>query len=43
MTIAGTEHYSVLSAGYLRQAPLHLSEGDLIQASEQAWPLTPLL
>lgn len=37
MTTARTNHYSDLSAGYLRKAHLHFDEGDLTQASEKGW------
>ena len=37
MTTAQTDHYSELSAEYLRKARLHLAEGDLTQASEKGW------
>lgn len=37
MTTAQTDHYSDLSADYLRKARLHFSEGDLTQASEKGW------
>ena len=37
MATAQTDHYSELSAEYLRQARLHLAEGDLTQASEKGW------
>ena len=37
MTTARTDHYSDLSAEYLRKARLHFDEGDLTQASEKGW------
>ena len=37
MTTARVVHYRELSAEYLRQARLHLAEGDLTQASERGW------
>ncbi len=37
MTTAQTNHYSQLSAEYLRKARTHLAEGDLTQASEKGW------
>ena len=37
MTTAQTDHYSELSAEYMRKARLHLAEGDLTQASEKGW------
>ncbi len=37
MTTAQTDHYNNLSAEYLRKARIHLSEGDLPQASEKGW------
>ena len=37
MTTAQTNHYSDLSAEYLRKARTHLAEGDLTQASEKGW------
>ena len=37
MTTAQTDHYSELSAEYLRKAQEHLAEGDLTQASEKGW------
>ncbi len=37
MTTAQTDHYSDLSAEYMRKARLHLAEGDLTQASEKGW------
>lgn len=37
MTTARTDHYSDLSADYLRKARLHFDEGDLTQASEKGW------
>lgn len=37
MTTRGADHYSNLSAEYLRKARLHLAEEDLTQASEKGW------
>jgi len=37
MATARTDHYSDLSADYLRKARLHFDEGDLTQASEKGW------
>ena len=37
MSSLRTEHYSDLSADYLRKARLHFDEGDLTQASEKGW------
>lgn len=37
VTTARTNHYSDLSAGYLRKAHLHFDEGDFGQASEKGW------
>lgn len=37
MTTRGADHYSDLSAEYLRKARLHLAEEDLTQASEKGW------
>ena len=37
MTTRGADHYSDLSAEYLRKAHLHLAEEDLTQASEKGW------
>ena len=37
MTTVRVDHYSDLSAEYLRKARLHFDEGDLGQASEKGW------
>ena len=37
MTTTAAQHYSDLSAEYLRKAHAHLAEGDLTQASEKGW------
>ena len=37
MTTLRTEHYSGISAEYLRKARSDLDEGDLLQASEKGW------
>lgn len=37
MATLRTDHYSDLSADYLRKARLHFEEGDLTQTSEKGW------
>lgn len=42
MATLRTDHYSDLSADYLRKARAHFDEGDLTQASEKGWGATAL-